>query len=298
MTASLVGVDELLQFASGVDWDTVAEDAGVADPQQAIEQSNMIARASAWAANFCEQPQNGQASAGLHATQQTEVARTSRSAQLGSKAWVDRDAFLNFRCDTLPVRTIVASAWSYLQVPLTYTPIPAGNWVILGTYPQQLRIVESSQDWTVVRQNPCLIQVTYVSGWMNAVLTGPVAAGANVIAPVDTSLGAQVGDTVTIYDGANTEAPTVTAVPDATHVTFASLAKGHGSGIAVTEVPFDIRHAVLLACTWAAKHPRGVEVLSMRSSGVEGGGGGGAKGAGGDELAEAEVLLEPFVRRF
>lgn len=291
MSNRLISVDELLQFSSGVDWATVAEDAGASDPRQFIEQSNMIDRASAWAANFCEQPQQGTAAGGLHATTQTEIARVNRSPHLGCKVWVDRDGFLNFKTDSLPVLSVTASSWSYLTVPQAFNSIPAANWWIEGQYPQRYHLVESSQDWTFVQQSPCLVSVTYISGWCNAVLTAAAVAGATSLS-VDSSLGAAVGDQLVVFDGAGFEQLTVTAVPDATHLTVSALAHAHQVGVPVTEVPYDIRHAVLLAVTWAAKHPRGSEALEMHGVGGSIAGGLGS----GEELAEAENLLLPFRR--
>jgi hypothetical protein len=294
VSSRLISIDELLEFSSGVDFQTVAEDAGFNDPRQWAEQTSMIDRACSWASNFCEQPQIGTGSGGLHATSQTEVARTTRTAHPGSKVWVDRDGFLNFKTDTLPVLSITASSWSYLTVPQAFTAIPPVNWWLEGQYPQRYHLIEASMDWTVSRQNPCLVSVTYVSGWFNGLLTAAVVAGSSVSLPVDSSLGAAVGDVVTIFDGAAYEQCTVSAVPDSTHVTVASLAHAHQSGIAVTEVPFDIRHAILLAVTWAAKNPRGSESLEMRGSGGSVAGSG--KGPD-EEMAMAELLLEPFARR-
>jgi hypothetical protein len=294
MSSRLISVDELLEYSSGVDWATVAEDAGANDPRQWIESSNMIDRACAWAAAFCGQPQQGSAAGGLHATSQTEIGRSTRSPHPGCKVWTDRDGWLNFRTDTLPVLSVTASAWSYLNVPLAWSPIPAGNWWIEGTYPQRYHLIEASQDWTSVRQNPTLVSVSYVSGWFNAVLTVQVSAGAGVSLPVDSSLGAAVGDTVTIFDGAAYEQCTVSAVPDPTHVVVSSLAHAHEPGVPVSEVPYDVRHAVLLACTWAAKHPRGSEALEMRGAGGSVSSSGKAPD---EEMAMAELLLEPFIRR-
>lgn len=306
MSNLLVSPDELLEFASGVDWATVADNASFSDPRQAIEQSRMIARASAWAANFCEQPQRGQQVGGLHASTQTETARTLRSAYPGCKTWISRDGWLHWRADTLPLLGahlqpcpgILSSQWGYLAVPVSWVPIPPGNWYVDGQYPQVRHLIEASHDWTWLRQVPALVQVTYTSGWLNAVLTGStgITAGTGVSALVDSSLGALAGDVVHIVDGSASEDVVVTSAPDATHLVLARVANAHLPGTMLTAVPDDIRHAVLLACTWAAKHPRGSAVLEMAGVSEHN-----APLSGGlrsdDEMASAENLLEPYVRR-
>ena len=261
MSTRLITVAELLEAPTSVDWATLAENAGAGSAAQAIEQGNLIDRVSGWAANYCGQP------LGLHATQLTETGRTRRSGYPGMKTWVDRDGFLNFRTTTLPVLSVVSSQWAYLGVPLTYTAVPATNWVILGSYPQVRHLIEASMDWTPNRQIPTLVQVVYVSGWPNAVLGANVTSGASKTLQVDTTLGMSAtagdpGNQLTIYDGATTEIVTVSSVTDATHVVVANLVSNHNASVGVSAVPSDMKQAVILGCAhWARE--RGVDALEM-----------------------------------
>jgi len=285
MSTRLVTVAELLEAPTGVDWTTLAENAGVGSATQAIEQGNLIDRASGWAANFCGQP------LGLHATQLTETGRTRPSGDPGMKTWVDRDGFLNFKTSTLPILSVVSSQWSYLTVPLSYSVIPAANWAVLGSYPQIRHLLEASQDWTANRQIASLIQVTYVSGWPNAILTAAVTAGGNRTLVVDTTLGMSVnpgdlGNQLTLYDGANTEVATVTAITNATSVVVANLTNGPAAGVGVSAIPSDIKQATILACAHFARG-RGVDTVDMP-------GGQPVQRGQGSGFQDARDLLQPF----
>ena len=69
------------------------------------------------------------------------------------------------------------------------------------------------------------------------VTTAAVASGNNVSLPVANSTGFQSGQPALLDSGANQEQFKVTAIPDATHIIAATIAKAHASGVTVQFEP-------------------------------------------------------------
>ncbi len=293
MSSRLLTVTELLQAPTGVDWNTIAENAGAASPVQAIEEANVIDRASAWVSAFCQQR--------LDATTNSETARLARNM---AKTWVDRDGWLWFHTDLFPVLSVSAMSWAQAgagMAPANFTALVTANLQLYGDGGRVNRIADYSQDWSWLRTMTALIELTYVNGYPNAMLAAntPIA-GSAVTLQVDTTLGMSatagaVGNTLTIYDGANTEVVTVQSVTDATHVVVTTLAHQHNAApqIRVSALPADVNEAMVLACMDFARE-RGTMAWQM-----SGGGGEGPSvtrpGTGG-ALEDAEYLLQPYRR--
>ena len=296
MSTRLITAGELLHYPTGLDWNTVAEDASATDPLQFIEQSFLIDSVSSWIGEYTGMP------LGLHATQLTEQASVERAGMFPAKCLVDADGNLHFWTRTLPVISVTSGQWSYLLMGLSWMPITPGatlpfvggaNWVLWGDYPQQREIEFFDQDYTPLKHQRAIVQVTYVSGWANAVLTSSIAATGSQTAVVDTTLGMSVGQSLTVYDGDNTESVTVTAITDATHFT-AVFGVTHTvsttATIAISAIPQEIRMAAINACTGLVKL-RGSEAFTMNSNGV----GQVMKGGAEEEaIALAEYLLQPY----
>lgn len=283
MAIRLITPSQLINAPTGIDWSSINENAGADDPAQTIEATNLIDRASWWAANFCDQP------LGLHATTQTEQARTGTSASIGDQVWVDKYAALNFKAATLPVLSVTSAQWSPLNgSALDWQSIT--GWSILGTYPQQRHLVNQSQWWGFLKARPALVEVTYVSGWANALLQSPATASPSAPATltVDTTLGMSVGQLLNVYDSQLTEQVQVTAVVDSTHVTVASLQNYHAAGVGVSAVPPDMQEAIILACVHFARQ-RGEEVFGID--------GRVSTGPVDDSLTEAQNLLGTYAAR-
>jgi hypothetical protein len=307
VTTRLITAGELLQFPTGVDWDDLAEDAGATDPLQAIEQGFLIDSCSSWAGIYCNQP------LGLHATTQTENARVERVSMFGSKTKVDDTGDLHFWANTLPVLSLVSAQWSYLAGALAWSPMTlgvtepnqsGGMWALWGDYPNQRHLEFFDQDYSALRHQPSIVQVTYQSGWASAVLSGgPYAAGSNVTLTVDatdgmTATAGLVGNRLFIADGGLSEFVTVSAVVDETHVTVAALANAHtpetNNVIGIGCVPEPIKQAVILACAALAK-VKGVNAYQMKTEGVSEV----ARSGGQEELITlAEYYLNPFKVEF
>lgn len=295
MTANLITVDELLEAPTGFSWDDVAESVGATSAVEAVEQLRVIKRASAWASKYCF----GQVSR-LDATTDTEVARISRSML---KAFVDNDGWLWFRTDYFPILSVSFMQWALAGAGIgspTFNSLDTTKLQIYGEGFRLQRIADLSQDWTWLRSG-ALIKVTYVDGWPNAVIAAAMPTTGypqSVNVTVDTSLGmtttaGAIGNSLEVYDGANSETVTVTAVPDATHFT-ATFQNQHAVGIGVSALPPDVREAVIFACLHFARI-RGTDAVTFV------GGGGEARvsapGPPSDALAEAEVLLDDYRRR-
>jgi hypothetical protein len=305
----LITIGELLIYPTGLDWNTLAEKIGVQNQgpdslAQAIEQAQIIKLASEWVANYCEQPR------GLQSTQQIETIRIVRNGFFGARAWCDREGWLQFKAANLPVTTVDDFAFAIPPGPLSFQPlaVPAGSFVVEGTYPQQFRITENSRDWTWTKSAAIYGRWTYTAGYPNAVLTAAVTKGSNKQLTVDTTQGwstnnpqntemAQYQGNLNIYDGVNTELNVpIVSVDDATHVTVASLANDHDPttgagktmGIGVSSVPDSIKVATIQACIHFAK-ARGAQALVMKTMGTLA-----AKNSQ-EILSMAEQLLEPWV---
>lgn len=285
MAKNLLTTQELLSAPTGIDWNTIAEDAGSTSPEQAIEEANVIARATGWV--------NGYLGQSVNATTDTEIALLSRSGT--SKCWVGPEGYMWFRTNYFPVLSISSMTWAIASAGIgspTTNALTTANLRIYGEDFRLNRVIDRSQDWTWLAYAPGEITLTYVNGWPNAVLTGAAVTGSNVTLAVDSTLGMSItagaiGNSLTVYDAANTETVTVTAIVDATHVTVASLANNHGIGVGVSAIPPEIKEACILACMQFAR-ARGSETVELGQPGIT--------GRTGDVLADAEYLLAPYIR--
>lgn len=219
---------------------------------QDAELYQQIVRASSWIDNFIGVPLSGHTTTAVqrvtvdrygcvnlhrpgecHLVSITSLAVGSRVGQLTSvnvsAAWVDQDSF---------------------NVPLDVTISSLGAPIQFGT-----------------SRGTVLTQYTYVSGWGCTVLAADPTAGASTVTVADGS-GFQVGETVTIWDGVQTETVVLSAVAG-TLLTFApTLTYTHtrGSGVAgqvaVYSIPSDVRQAAMWI-TGALIKNRGSDTLTM-----------------------------------
>lgn len=294
MTTRLITPDELLEAPTGFDWGSVAESAGATTGTQTAELNRIIDRASNWASRYVYNSQDAR----LCASTDTETARIAPGV---TKAWVDNTGWLWFRTAFFPILSITQAQWALAPAgtqfsTIQYNALTTANLLDYGEGTRKRRIVDFSQDWTFLRMG-ALVNFIYVNGWPNAVLTAPITAGANVNVPIDDSTGftatpgtPQIGKVATIFDADKTEQVTVTAVPDATHVTLASVANAHAAGVGLSAVPPEMKWAVVLACLHFARI-RGtdaatfVDDASAHTTSLK---------EESDALFEAEALLDDF----
>ena len=269
MSTRLITADELLEAPTGFDWQDVADNVGAGNALEAIEQLRVIDRASdeacRWIFNSVD--------ARIDATADTE---TRRVGGINTNCWVENTGYLVFRASFFPILSVSAISWATWPAgvrfgDLQFNTLDATKVLVFGEGTRKRRIIDTTMDWTFLRQGGA-IQATYVNGWPNAVLTAAAVAGSNVNLAVDTSVGFAVsgqpqgiGSTATIPDGINTETVTISAIPDATHVTVASLANNHAIGVGVSSVPPNLKWGVILACTHYARF-RGSDAVTFVGS--------------------------------
>jgi hypothetical protein len=245
---------------------------------------------------------------GLHATTQTEIAKIARTPMWGTKAWSDRNGWLNFKAENLPVFDVSVLSYAISPGPLVYQPIIDGSQSlnVVGHYPQFFNVVEDSRSWVWTKTGSSWLKCTYSAGYMNGLLTATASAGSSVAINVDSTLGAAIANSLVpemldfqvnlkIYDGANSESVVVTAVNSATQLTVASLANTHTysatNPIGISALPGSIKLACILMCVHLARE-RGVVALTMGSAR------GGIATKGSEEIiSQAEYLMEPFVMK-
>lgn len=282
MAAALITPAELVAAPTGIDWTSIQESTGSGDPAQAVEQLNVIDRATAWVTNVCMQR--------LDATADTEQVRVGGAS---TRAWVDRDGMLVFRTLRFPVLEVMTFQWSYLTPVLNWQTSTAANIVILGDDFRLNRLLDASRDYGFL--SPGLVSVTYVNGWPNTYLTAAATAGSAVTLQVEATFGMtatplEIGNMLTLYDGGLLgglqETVQVTDIVDATHVTVASLANDHAGGVGVSAIPADVKWATILACLHFARQ-RGDEIVGIDNR----------TGAPSPDttLKEATSMLQPYM---
>lgn len=233
--------------------------------QQVYEQLvGVIARASGMVDNYVEQV--------LGATLDSEEKWTNRGL-----AWVDVDGYLNVHADYWPVLSVQSFRYGYPTLGGTaWTDVALADLLLAreritypGAFPRR-------------GTPPLRVQYTYLNGWPNTLLTGPVSAGATSL-PVADATGMVAGGKLTIYDQGNTEAVTVASdwsptqgaatVPVQTAIQFAhtpTLRPVTGQvqpyDIAVSALPEDVRQATLLVVKRIVE-VRGASALTMGRAG-------------------------------
>lgn len=209
-------------------------------PAQDAALAQVIARASAWIDNTCNQP--------LIASLHVENKRPR----------YNRYGALSIHPDRTPLNQLVAlsvgtnGANLYTVTDLTGAFIDEGNWIIPSSPAGAVSPISSFGSGMSGRGSQVLTRLTTVSGWPNTTLASAPAVGATsftVVSPVGftPALGSDVADmTVTIFDGVNTETITVLSVAGST-LNCAPLGFAHTSGVAVSGLPGDVKEAAILA---------------------------------------------------
>lgn len=203
---------------------------------QDAELANVIARASAWCENVCDQP--------LVASTHIE----NRMCRYTVGGW------LSVHPERSPLNQLVAASvgthgGNLVAVSdLTGAFVDQQQWVIptggYGTFPLSLG------GW---RGGRVLVRLTSVSAWANTTLTVAPAANATSITVADASgftpaVGTPAYDApITIYDGENTETITVLSVSGKVLTLATGLQFTHAIGVAVSASPADLKQAAILA---------------------------------------------------
>lgn len=237
-----------------------------------------------------------------------------------ASSWADAYTFqtLAATVDTAYGRARVRSNGT-IRFPLPYKPVLAVLGISLGNRPSQMMPLGSLADAVIqgrgsvefyaygtlgsgfntpgasTLSNP-LVQVSYVNGFPNALLTAASAAGASTLT-VSSPLGIYPGTSLTVYDGASTESVMVGPgyTPGGNALTLAApLRYAHAVGASASALPPKVKQAVILL-TASMLETAGNDAITL-SAMVDPSGYSSAKGASSDNMSIARSLLDEFRR--
>lgn len=217
---------------------------------QDAELANVIARASSWVDEICDQT--------LAATSNTEDAwvtvKANGYAVLSTRYW--------------PVLELTAVALG--PSPSTTTTLNVGADVRIGRQTIEVPVARSalfgvgSPFGRFACGDRLYARWTYVNGWPNTLLAGDVIAGGTSLPLVDPT-GVYAGTQLRIYDRDRTEMVTVSAITGST-ATVAPLAYDHSpaniaGGLAVSALPAAVKQATILIASAMLKAPGDMAVV-------------------------------------
>jgi hypothetical protein len=302
--------DMLVNAPTGISWGIIPYPQAITGLQTA-EQYNICGRATGLVDNFCNQV--------LRATADTEyrngpdfqvtVQQSTGLARLTMQRW--------------PVLSVLAISVSpNSAMPRTWTTLPSQAYdverPVIGIYGssapsaagdggQGILVASGYVDWSLGR-NGYRIAVSYLNGWPHTSLTQNASSGATTLHVDDVT--AFTGASATIFDGANTEAVTVTSVAATTNLVLpisglsvpagpgtltingGGLLNNHGANVVVSSLPQDILWATILAATAQALES-GIDAIAIQNVN-------GSQTVGGHGVSELqteyEVILAPYKR--
>ena len=251
-----VTVQELFAAPLGVDWKTVP------DPGPLARGSTVT-----WLQNYEELLAIIQDASDLintHCLQSLDAQQfTEKLTEGGYDCSIDNLGNLSLRPSRFPLQAVTALSWAYLTTGMTWNSV---------TPLTDIQIDRNRVLWPgglpKYYDYKLMAQVTYQAGFPNANLMTSALAGATGLALSELS-GIQPSQTLTIYDGPNTDVITVsargttTAGPGTvtlaggtqnTHTisvpTLASPSLTPANDIQVSSLPRAVRRACLLACKY------------------------------------------------
>lgn len=284
-TIPYLTLEEYKSAPTAIDLDNLVWNSQDPDVQDA-ELKNVIIRASSWADTYCNQV--------LGATLETEQQRTRVTPSDGS---------IRLHPQFSPIVALTDFNYGY---PTNMASL--GDCSIAWIEPQEI-IIPNAQlgNWTSQGplsfgsynggyQNEIFVKYTYVAGYANTIVAEPSAIGDTELTVLD-AVGIVAGQTLTIYDGANTELITVANdyVFGNNTVTLARpMLYAHDVDTSVSALPPAIKEAVILITTAFLK-VRGDSSMTMQVTTLPTIQAPGAEKYG-DELALAARLLSTYRR--
>lgn len=235
----------LRQSDTGIDWDSIVQNHDD-DSVTMAEISNLCLRAS----ELCDL-EAGQV---LRATTDTEQldAPSDRCTPVTGARFLRRVRAVLSRWPVTSIVSIgVAPAESF---PWTFQQVPAGHWGIRNQSADINNLTGSNMiefeagwvDWAMGREG-YVVQIDYVNGWPNAILTGGPYAPGNTSLQVDDVTGC-AGEVLTIVDGAATEIVTCSATSGASGagtLTTSPVQYAHQAGVIITALPSVVQQAAI-----------------------------------------------------
>lgn len=232
-------VDEFKSAPTAIDYNNLVSNS--ADPAvQDAELANVIARASSWIDNYCNQI--------LAATTETEKQRVRFSP----------DGYLRIHPNYSPIVAVTAMSYGAQTTGLTTYNDPSIAWVeeqsIVFPWAQGNTYSSAGQLQFGLPASPrgfVFCEYTYVSGYANTTQATDSIAGASTITVVD-GTGIVAGSRLTIYDGEHTEIITVASsysFGSNTIPVVGTLLFEHLAGVAVSALPPSVKQAAILLTT-------------------------------------------------
>lgn len=253
---------------------------------QDAELSNAILRASSWIDQYCNQI--------IGATNDVEQQRVRLRS----------DGTLAIHPKYFPIVALTALSFGPTPNNLQAVTDPSQAWL----EDQQIIYPTSQLNTSMSSQGPLsfgfpsspatkmYVQYSYVNGYSNSTISTIASAGSSVLLLAD-GTGIVPGETITIFDGANTERVTVasTYVFDSNTVPLVSpLAYTHAVGVSVSALPAAVKEAAILV-TSAFLKIRGDASITMGSGSIVTSQLP-SNSVFGNDIAIAETLLKPFRR--
>jgi hypothetical protein len=300
----------LMNAPTGLSWNLIPKPK--ADSQEQLaEVTNICWRATSIVDTYCNQV--------LRATVDTEQLQGPGNVRVGVQRDTGNGILIMRRwpvTNVLAIQTAAATGF-----PRVWSAVPAGKYAVAhplinmatdtasATSPDGAMSVLVAPGYITWDQgrNGLLALVSYTNGWPHTSLTQPAAVGATVL-NVDDVTGF-AGATGFAYDGADTEAISVTSVTAATPlplpngagtaqsgpgtITLASpLTYAHDTGVVVSSLPANV--------LWAAVLAAATQVLESGNTAITVQNLPGSLSTGGTGIADLEAtykkLLDPFRR--
>ena len=267
-----VTIQEFKNAPTGIDTSNIIPNGTQA--QNDAELYNVLMRASAWADKICNQT--------LSATLNTETKEITMNNKGLIRVHPDNVPIIQL-LDRVQYRVDPNGPW--MPVPLTsiqvynkyftlynlnsqyIAPGLALQYPNMGYYtPQRLRYLQNI---------PLMIEYTYTNGYPNTALLAANNAGDTTLS-IQNGIGINPGQTLTIYDSANTEEVVVQAITAGSNVggsctvqLASPLLFSHAVAIPISAIPAIVKQAVILLAAYLIKE-RGSLSITMNESTLQG----------------------------
>lgn len=284
---SYLTVAEYKQAPTSIDYDNLVVSS--TDPAvQDAELANVIARASSWIDNHCNQI--------IGATADTETQRVR----------LRNDGTIAIHPKNFPVIALTDLQYSWNANPQNLAAYPNCQFAWIEDQSILVPFAGINQSYSSQGplefglpsspRQPLFIQFSYVNGYANTILAVAADAGDASITVTDAT-GIVIGTQLRIYDGSETETVTVanTYTFGSTTVPIVSpLAYDHAASISVSALPPAIKQAAILVTTALLKQ-RGDSSMTMQVTNIVQRQMPDSDNADGD-LYDAAQILKPFRR--
>ena len=211
---------------------------------------------------------------GTPAQQAAELALILQQASSAIDQWTYQPLYAHTSTETIharpgPYGTLTVRVSQFPLVSVTsaqWRQTPRGGWNaidltmidVFGALGEGHKYVAGDTNYAVRGGwglAPLTVQSTYVAGYPNMLLTVASAAATTTLT-VDTVLGVQDGQILSVYDGANYEVITVASASGSTLTLSAPTVYAHGVGVRISAVPDAVNLACLLTAAYLLKERR------------------------------------------